>query len=266
MDISFIFPLTEFNGVIDNHFNATITNIKPYVTGGANIILVHTDSELCSSVEAILTEKHGIKKDDITVVKSKSANYFDMINTAVYSCVSKYFTVIQCEDVMEEKWIDDVQYHIQNQKNERYDMYIPLTWNYKSKGGIALDDDFAGFTNEIALSSSFSDNLGEITFESLETFSEYTLTGAVIKTDDFITVGGFKPSLTPFVIREFLMRYTHNERRPYVIPKCGYRRYLNVENTYKNVYFGEHMDSNTYQKMKSVCDEEYKHKTCSYEG
>ena len=104
--------------------------------------------------------------------------------------------------------------------------FLPLTevFDVSTKEVIPV-----GFANEIALTVSFSDKIGYIGNEDLENFSDFSCTGGVYKTADFIEIGGLKASLKIVFWYELLMRAANNHKEIYVIPKLGYKHNLRRE-------------------------------------
>ena len=86
----------------------------------------------------------------------------------------------------------------------------------------------------IAWSASFANEIGFIDLDCLDTYMDFNVTGSFIKTEDFISIGGLKPSLKIAAWYEFLLRACHNSLKVFVVPKVGYSHTLSREGSYMN--------------------------------
>ena len=95
---------------------------------------------------------------------------------------------------------------------------------------------FVGYGNEAPWATSFSNENGVIDFDCLENFFDFYLTGSVFNTKDWLSEGGLKPSIKVSFWYEFLLRLTNNSKKVYVIPKLGYKHYVNREDSLFDSY------------------------------
>ena len=84
-------------------------------------------------------------------------------------------------------------------------------------------NNFIGFTNESVWAVSFSEKLGMLDNSTLLRYQNYQLSGAIIKTEEFLEIGGLKSSMKLTFTYEFLLRATYNDFEIMTIPKIGYR-------------------------------------------
>ena len=85
--------------------------------------------------------------------------------------------------------------------------------------------EFRAFGNEIAWDAAFIHEEGEIgylTEEELKLFNNFNVTGGIIKTEDFISLGYLKPEFKIFAWYEFLMRVAKSGKTIYVVPRVCY--------------------------------------------
>lgn len=254
-DFSIIVPVREGES-IDKYNSVFFTNVKPLVENGCTIVLVGEKSCL-EKLSVVAKEYSDIKKSKLITVDS-NGGYYAMLNDAVYHCPTKYFTVVHIEDTLAPFWFDVVKQHVAYY-GLKYSTYLPVTENVDN------GDKFVCFSNEIALSTSFSDNLGEITLESLDTYFNYTLTGGVFRTEDFISCGRLKPSMGCGTLYEFLLRYVYNGFNIYVVPRVGYTRNLGVGGSFKDDV-AYPLGGSEYDKMIEKCRSEYLFKNDRTEG
>lgn len=69
---------------------------------------------------------------------------------------------------------------------------------------------------------SFSNEIGVIDEDTLQSYYDFSPNGAIFRTDDFIDIGMLKPSLKLSFWYEFLLRAANQGLKMYVIPKNGY--------------------------------------------
>ena len=114
-----------------------------------------------------------------------------------------------------------------------------------------------GFANEIALSASYSkeDAIGYLTVDGLMSYSDFNLTGAVIKTSDFVDCGKLKKSIKLAFWFEFLLRMLYNGKKEYVIPKMGYKHGLRRPDSLMLAY--QDMPKDEAQKWFNLAKQEY---------
>ncbi|MBP5723909.1 MAG: hypothetical protein J6X18_10115, partial [Bacteroidales bacterium] len=91
---------------------------------------------------------------------------------------------------------------------------------------------FVSFGNEMAWNASFSNDVGFIDIDCLNTYMTFNVTGAFINTEEFIKIGMLKPSLKAAAWYEFLLRACHNGLKVYVAPKLGYSHTVNRSGSY----------------------------------
>ena len=101
-----------------------------------------------------------------------------------------------------------------------------------------IEEDGTSFTfaNEIVWGASFNDDdkLGEVLLSSLKLYKEFQVAGAVIKTEDFISVGKLNPKMGILAWFEFLIKSVKSGKRIFVAPTVGYYHMLSRPNTLTN--------------------------------
>jgi len=220
-------------------------------------------SYLEKAVKSIDQSKHGIifvgPKDVITKASAEFKNItlventgdtdiFSQINVAAYKCLTPYFSVLEFDDEYLPNW--DTVYGTEDLTN--CSIAIPFNECYK-------DGEFVSFGNEIAWDAAFldedGDELGVITEGELKTFKDFNITGGIIKTEDFISLGGFKPEFKLISWFEYLMRVIRSGKRFYVIPRVCYRHTVLREGSYMTIANDELSQEEFTEKMKSIIGE-----------
>ena len=93
-----------------------------------------------------------------------------------------------------------------------------------------------GYGNEAPWASSFSNEIGYIDNDCLQQYFDFYLTGSVFNVEDWKNYGGLKPSIKISFWYEFLLRMTNKGKKVFVIPKLGYKHYVDRENSLYDMY------------------------------
>lgn len=232
--VSYIIPVHKFDESVEKLLPNALQSIKESKNKEYTVLMVGP-SNVLSKIEPIVA-KSKIKSNAKYIENSGETDFASQVNAAAMMCTTKYFCVVEYDDSIMEYWHDCMEeYAAANEAS----IYIPIEAYLKGS-------EMVSFGNEIAWSSSFANELGYIDMDCLDTYMGFNLTGAFIKTEDFISVGKLKPSLKMAAWYEFLLRMCHNGYKTFVVPKLGYAH--TVERT------GSYMD----ESSKTVSQEESK--------
>ena len=170
-----------------------------------------------------------INYENVEFVNSKKSDFCSQVNEGVKNCKTKYFSILELDDIFTEKWLINVEKEIE--KGESASLYLPLTELYDD-----VEKKHVGYINEVVWANSFSDELGFLDMESLSVYMNFNVTGGVFETEEFKNIGGLKPSIKLSFWYEFLLRMINNGNRVYVIPKTGYIHTINREDSLTSTY------------------------------
>lgn len=176
--------------------------------------------------ESIYADNH----DNVVFYQNtKTSDFQTQINEAVTNTEVEYFSILEFDDEMAAKYIENVDKYSEFHKDT---VFLPIIIDTDTK------DAFISFSNESAWAKGFTEEIGFIDSDVLERFQNYNIDGMVISRKDFLTIGGFKKNMKVAFIPEFFMRLTSNSIKLMVIPKFGYKHTNARENslftTYKN--------------------------------
>lgn len=170
----------------------------------------------------------------VRVENDGDTSFSRQINLAVDKVKTKYFSVLEFDDTYTPIWEKNVKKYI-NKDVEDISIYLPLTEvlvldeTDKNNTGV-------GFVNEAVWASAFSERMGYLDLESLMDYGDFNVTGGVIKTEDFISVGKLKESIKVSFWYEFLLRLLNKGKKVFVIPKLGYIHYSNRKGSLIDTY------------------------------
>lgn len=195
-------------------------------------------------------EKMGLDKPiRVFINKSNDTTYSTNVNLGVREVKTAYFSVLEYDDVFTPIWFDNVQKYMENDTEETF-AFFPLT------EVIDINMGPVGFANEAVWASSFSEEIGCYDLQCLEDYLDFNTSGAIFKTDDFITLGLLKPSMKLSFWYEFLLRAAYKGKRMFVIPKIGYHHFIGRTESLSYQY-GNNMSENEANWWLDLAKKEY---------
>lgn len=222
-NITIIIPIHKFDDTYEGLFKKAINSVNSLTYKGGYRIFLVGPSELVEKAKTVATSL-GVKRD-ISLIENDETDFYCQVNKGVYSCVTPFFTILEIDDEFAGYWLDVFDRY---EKYHNASIYIPV--NELVENGKVVST-----MNEIVLGASFADDekgIGFITGPILEQYALFNLTGAVFKTEDFISLGCLKPSLKTAAWYEFMLRAAYNNYDIYVVPKIGYRHTVSREDSY----------------------------------
>lgn len=206
-DITIIIPVHKWDDGIEKMFNEAVKSVPEKM-----------------KIIVVTPENSGFKYSSrkINIVTSNDGSSFQhLVNIGVNNVKTEWFSILEFDDEYSSIWFDEfIKYQEYNQK---YNIFLPLNDLYNVEGG---KDEFIGNGNEAVMAASFSDEIGVIDEKSLEDYFNFYLTGGIIKTELWKTVGGLKENIKLTFWYEFMLRLVHNGEKIYVVPKVGYAHVL----------------------------------------
>ena len=247
-DITIIIPVHVFNDdvkqMLGNAFESIKRNQENY-TFGKLIPLVVAPSKVLEDIGESFGEKfyHTCRNT------KKKTDFCSQVNIAVQKVQTDYFSILEFDDEYRPNWFKMA--HDYFYTNESVSVFLPINVLTNTEHKVFQ------YINEIAWTSSFSDELGFLDFNCLQDYPSFNLTGGIFNTNDFKEIGGFKPSIKVAFNYEFLLRITKKELKVFVVPKEGYIHVIGRENSLMDEY-NKTLDRDTVQKWfdlaKKECD------------
>ena len=250
-ELTIIIPLVEYRDDLVTYYERSINSV------------LHQDLEEVVSMIFVgptssikhIKDNFGFGARDVLFIENnKNTEPQFQINKAVKDVKTKYFTILEFDDIFTNIWFKTAERYTDAFDN--VSLFLPLTEVFDAKrpevGGI-------GYANEPVWSASFSDEMGYLDIDSLKNFYNFSVSGGIFNKADFLSVGGLKTNVKVFFWYELLLRMTHNDKKVYVIPKVGYEHYINVDNCLSSTY-GQ-LEQKEIDFWFETAKEEYVYKT-----
>lgn len=217
IDLSVILPIKSASSRdFVELFEKSIESLKTQKTQFKELIIVHTDED------KLVEHLNNFEFGELNVKRltwKDEPNYQSQINYGVENSTTKWVSFYEFDDEYSNIWFKNVK--IYTEAYPDVDAFLPIVVDIDSKGL------FAGFTNEATFAANFSQEMGYLTNETLQSYQNFQSAGMVIKKESFEQYGKFKPSIKLTFVYELMLRLTYNNVKIMTIPKIGYK-HLNL--------------------------------------
>jgi len=235
MNISVIIPIHEYNEKISLLVNNAIESITKQedVEGLPKIVLVYPpliDSELKVSMKKYF-ELSGKTVNILYVKNEGKTDYQSQVNLAVKSVTTDYFSVLEFDDEYSSTYFKNSEKYIKSYPEVDIFLSMIIEVNEKNEG-IKL-------TNETVWAQQFVGENGEMGYlnaNALKQYTDFKLSGGIIKTSEFNNLGGYKSNIKLTFMYEFLLRALNNACKIFSIPKIGYKHLATREGSLFDTY------------------------------
>jgi hypothetical protein len=229
-DLTVIIPVHKINDTIKDYLNNAIKSVIEQKSKPEFIKIIYSGEDINQLNDVIDKYKDNI---DISIIINEGlSDFVSQINLGVSKTETKWFSILEFDDVYSPIWFDNVLKYIESKTN--VSVFIPINNVYDASNG-----KFISFVNEVIWANAFSNELGYIDNDCLKDYFNFQLDGAVFNTHDFIDVGGLKSSIKLSFWYEYLLRATANDQLVYVIPKIGYHHIMLREDSLMQHYSQE---------------------------
>lgn len=181
-----------------------------------------------SEYEVRLSCAKGVKEllpqdliqDNVKVIEtqSDSKKFSHLVNQAIEN--SDWFSILEYDDEYNAVWFNNINKYIEYFSD--ISVFLPINEVYDFN-----KNQMISFGNEAPWASAFSNELGYIDNNVLNDFYDFFMTGGLFKTSDWQKINGLKESFELSFWLEYLLRATSQGQKIYVIPKIGYKHYIN---------------------------------------
>jgi len=258
-EITFIIPIHTYEEEYEQYILNALESIKrqKYRKGKSNVFLVI--GSVCYDEIKEMIQKRIIDDSDfscllIELIKNEGdTSYQNQINLAVERVSTKYFSLLEFDDEISERYLKNMNDHI---NHTAPDILLPLIieTNKKNEG--------LNISNELLWSQQAigdKGNLGVMNNEILLSNTNFNLSGATISKKSFLDVGGFKNNIKLTFMYEFLLRSVYNNLKVVGVPKVIYKHLIGRKNSAFNNAIDD-MSINERRFWLETAKREYKFK------
>jgi len=226
--VTIIIPVHKYDETISTYLSAALISIdKQEVIENKPRVLIVAPPDVC---EAITIDTRLLKIFEL-VVNDYNCNYQSQVNLGVLSVNTEYFSILEFDDEYGQTYFKNVERYISS--FPEIDIFLTMMIEVNNQNqGIKL-------TNETVWSQQFVGENGEMGYlnsKALKQYTDFKLSGGIIKTLEFLNLGKFKTHIELAFGYEFLLRALENACKVFIIPKIGYKHLATREDSLFDVY------------------------------
>ena len=231
MNITVIIPVHEYNMLISDLLDKAIESVEKQEGIEEKLKIIVVCANAASS--DMLDYEHKFKDNsNITFLfNNGNADYQSQVNFGVNKITTDYFSVLEFDDEYSTTFFKNAEKYINSYPDIDVFLTMMIEVNEKNEG-IKL-------TNETVWSQQFVGENGEMGYlntKSLQQYTDFKLSGAVIKKSEFENLGKYKSNIKLAFMYEFLLRALNNACKIYTIPKIGYKHLATREGSLFDIY------------------------------
>jgi hypothetical protein len=222
MNISVIIPIIECDDKVTPLLTKAVESVaKQENVDSLPIILVVFPSVIEASVIGWRDSMIRLYQDKLSFVLIKNdgnIDYQSQVNLAVDSVTTDYFSVLEFDDEYGTTFFRNAVKYVGTYPE--IDVFLTMMIEVNDRNeGIKL-------TNETVWAQQFVGENGEMGYlnaPALKQYTDFKLSGAIIKKSEFINLGRYKSNIKLTFMYEFLLRALNNACKIFSIPKIGYK-------------------------------------------
>ncbi|MFA5366501.1 MAG: hypothetical protein WC333_01065 [Dehalococcoidia bacterium] len=234
-NISIIIPVHEYNDKVSEYLTKSFDSVvaQEGIDELPQVLIVFPamiETEMVSFSESML-RKHQEKGKSVLIKNEGNSDYQSQVNLAVESVNTPYFSVLEFDDEYGKAFVKNAEKYIASYSDVDVFLTMMIEVNDRNEG--------VKITNETVWAQQFVGENGEMGYLNLNALKQYTdfkLSGAVIKKSEFKNLGGYKSNIKLTFMYEFLLRALNNACKIFSMPKIGYKHLFNREGSLFDVY------------------------------
>lgn len=223
MDISIIIPVHEYNDSVKTLLDNAIDSVRKQekIDKSPKIYLVCAKS-IENEIEKYLKSPSEFENNPEIelVVNEEETDFQSQINLGVSKVDTEYFSILELDDEYSTTYFYNVLKYINHEDFSDVDIFLSMIIETNEK------NESIKLTNEVVWAQQFVGENGEMGFlnlNSLKQYSDFKISGSVIKKEEYQNIGGLKKNIKLTFNYEFLLRAINNACRIFTIPKIGYK-------------------------------------------
>lgn len=215
----------------DKNFNVLVATFESLKSKVDNANIYNVPIEYCFLPEEL---------------KSVYPNYTEVINFAVHSISTPYFSVLQYDDALNNTYIKFFKEYANCY--QEVSVFLPISLEFEN-------GNFARIANEAVWNIEYSEKQGYLDFETVKKAFIFSFAGAIYKTDNFVQNNGFKHSIKKYFEYEYFLRILYNLEVVMVIPRFMVSHTINRQNSLSSYY--DQMDKLELKFYQDLSRKEY---------
>lgn len=240
MNTTVIVPIHEYNDELSLHVTKALETVinQEGIEEKPKMVLVYP-AELDEAIIGLrdsLIRKHGSEKgvthESFVLVKNDDkTDYQSQVNLGVKSVTTDYFSVLEFDDEYSTTYFKNVERFINSYPDIDVFLTMMIEVNEKNEG--------IKMTNETVWAQQFVGENGEMGYlnpNSLKQYTDFKISGAVVKKEEYENIGGLKKNIKLTFNYEFLLRALNNACKVFVMPKIGYKHVATREGSLFDFY------------------------------
>jgi len=180
--------------------------------------------------QIINANSHNVKFDFLSLpdeLHDIYPNYTEIINFAVHTINTPYFTILQYDDVLNNSFVKNV--HTYTTAYPTVSVFLPIVLEFDGNS-------FVRSVNEAVWNIDYTAKQGYLDFDTLKKMNIFSFVGAIYKTEEFLENNGFKHTIKVFFEYEYYLRILYKMSEVMVIPKFMVRHTINRANCLTSFY------------------------------
>ena len=234
-NISVIIPVHEYSDEISVMLNKAVDTIitQNKIENLPKVYLVFPN-QIKESIEGFrdsIFRKHQDKLNIVLVENEGKTDFQSQINLGVSMVDTEYFSILEFDDEYSITYFYNAEKYITSYPD--IDMFLSMLIEVNEK------NEAIKLTNEIVWAQQFvgeNGEMGYLNINALKQNTDFKISGAIIKKDEFLNIKGLKSNILLTFTYEFLLRALNNASKIYVIPKIGYKHLNGRENSLFEFY------------------------------
>ena len=230
MNITTIIPIHEYNEKIATLLDKAIESVQKQ-EGISELpeVIVVSPLGLQGLIEYCSKYNDTLK---LRLINHESkTDYQSQVNYAVKKITTDYFSVLEFDDEYGTTFFKNAEKYIKAYPEIDVFLTMMIEVNEKNEG--------IKMTNETVWAQQFVGENGEMGYlnaKALQQYTDFKLSGAVIKKSEFENLGGYKSNIKLTFMYEFLLRALNNACKIFSIPKIGYKHLATREGSLFDTY------------------------------
>ena len=229
MNITVIIPVHEYNEVIAGYLDKALESVfKQEQVELPKVIIVYA-ADIASGITEF-QGKTSVKYPDtrnITLLPNQGkTDYQSQVNLAVDYVDTDYFSVLEFDDEYGNTYFRNSEKYITSYPDIDIFLTMMIEVNEKNEG--------IKMTNETVWAQQFvgeNGEMGYLNINSLKQYTDFKLSGAVIKKSEFLNIGKYKTNIQLTFGYELLLRALNNACKVFSMPRIGYKHLATREDS-----------------------------------